>query len=402
MYAPNSPTSKPPRVNGSSENTGGDPPLTALSRLPLLLSLLLLATGCDVNLDSESAGDTTGSWLIPQEEVISGGPPKDGIPSIDDPQFEQAERTGYVGENRLITSIRIGGEIRAFPHQVMDHHEIANDAIGQTAYCMTYCPLTGTAVAWDRTISFDNTVDGDRNEGEIAEYGVSGLLFRNNLIPYDRITDTHYSQMQMRGVNGVREGTALNTYPLVQTTWSTWKEMYPESQVLTTDTGFERNYQGFLYGSRYSEEHTSPLFPVKHSDDRLPPKKRVHGILADRPADSDTDVTVYVIDRFAEGIELIRDRVGGEDVVIVGSSGKNLAVSFHPRLEDGTALQLEPVQDALPVVMEDQEGNRWDAFGYAVEGPRQGSRLTPTDSYNGYWFAWADFFPEPDIYSAEK
>ncbi|MFH5833282.1 DUF3179 domain-containing protein [Halalkalibaculum sp. DA384] len=352
-------------------------------------SLILVLAGCGSVFDSsDSSRGVEGDWLIPKDEIVDGGPGPDGIPSIDEPRFSPASGVGYVGNSRLVTGIKIGDTVKAYPHQVMDHHEIVNDAAGDLPYCLTLCPLTGTAIAWERTIN-----------GETVEFGVSGWLFRNNLIPYDRRTGSRYSQMQMRGVNGEESGSPLTTIQVVQTTWSTWKEMYPDSQVLTTDTGFSRDYSGFVYGrDYYRDEDSGTLFPVQNADSRLPNKARVHGIIAERPADQDAQVKVYQVGMFGEGVHLVTDQVEGLEVIIAGSSNHNFAVSFQARPEDGTELQFEAVQDALPVIMEDQEGNRWDLFGYAMEGPRKGERLRPTNSYTGYWFAWADFFPEVEIY----
>ncbi|MDX1636605.1 MAG: DUF3179 domain-containing protein [Balneolaceae bacterium] len=362
----------------------------------LSLALIVILSSCGSVSDSSSDsrakdGNTNSGWLIPSGEVVDGGPGKDGIPSIDNPRFSDAQNTGYVADSRLVTGIRIGDTIKAYPHQVMDHHEIVNDQAGSTAYCLTLCPLTGTAIAWDRMI-----------DGEIAEYGVSGRLFRNNLIPYDRKTDSRYSQMQVRGVNGSRAGSELNTLQVVQTTWATWKAMYPESEVLTTNTGFSRNYSGFLYGRGYYSGNSGTLFPVQHSDNRLPTKERLHGVIAERPADEDARVKVYEIDEFGEGVSIIEDQFNGEDIIIVGSSDKNFAASFKPLMADGTPRILEAVQDALPVVMEDQDGNRYDIFGYAVQGPRAGERLQRTFSYTGFWFAWIDFFPGLELYQTQN
>lgn len=202
-------------------------------------------------------------WLIPPEEVVDGGPGRDGIPSIEKPRYARAETINYLEEDRLVVGLKMNDMIKAYPHQILDYHEIVNAEIDDDKFSVTYCPLTGTAICWYRN--------------NVKEFGVSGLLFRNNLIVYDRSTGSRYSQMQMRAVNGPLSGTNLSTIPVVQTTWATWKSMYPESLILTTDTGYDRNYDQDLYGEKYREGDSATLFPVKNIDDRLPAKKRVHG-----------------------------------------------------------------------------------------------------------------------------
>lgn len=357
---------------------------------PLILFLLgILGTGaCNTTNESSTFNNERSNlefsdeWIISKEEVLDGGPGVDGIPSIDKPQFNDAANISYVDDDRLVVGIRLGNTVKAYPHEVLDYHEIVNDGIDSVRFALTYCPLTGTAIGWERN----------------TEFGVSGLIFRNNLIPYDRSTGSRYSQMQMRAVNGPLSGVKVAVIPVIQTTWKTWKSMYPQSQVLTTDTGFDRNYDEDLYGERYREEDSATIFPIKNRDDRLPAKKRVHGVIEGNLANEESEVRAYVIDEFGTGVNIINDDFADRKIVIIGSTDKDFAVSFFNTLDDGTELNPEAVQNSLPIVMKDKEGNRWDLFGYAVEGPRKGERLTPTLSYTGYWFAWADFFPRIEIY----
>jgi len=357
----------------------------------IFLLYLFVLPACNGSVESSTTNghknqpvNDSNDWLIPKDEIEDGGPGKDGIPSVDNPKFAEAQNTNYIDESRLVTGIKIDGAIKAYPHQVMDYHEIVNDQIGDVYFALTYCPLTGTAIAWKRNADL--------------EYGVSGLLFRNNLIPYDRNTDSRYSQMQMRAVNGPRSGFMLTTIPVIQTSWTTWKSIYPHSQVLTTKTGYNRNYNQDLYGKEYRDKDSAPLFPITNIDHRLPTKERVHGIIWGKLANEKANVRTYEIDKFGNGIHLIHDNFAGGPITIIGSSDKNFAVSFFNTLEDGAVLQFKAIQDSLPVIMKDQEGNYWDIFGYAIQGPRKGSRLKATNSYTGYWFAWADFFPDLEIY----
>ena len=334
-----------------------------------------------------------GEWLIPSDQVVDGGPGKDGIPSIDNPQFVPVSEANYVGDNRLVVGIKIDDVVRAYPHQMMDRHEIANDKIGNTSFALTYCPLTGTAIGWNRTIDSTTT-----------EFGVSGLLFRNNLIPYDRNTDSEWSQMQLRAVRDRLAGQTIETVDVIETIWATWKQMYPNSEVLALESGvFSNSAYGedqFLYGRDYGRGDSPPLFPRFNNDNRFPTKKRFHGVIASDTVRQNADVKLYDIDNLGSEISIIEDSFQGIDHIIVGSSSLNIAASFKT-MHNGTELNFEAVQDELPVVMTDQEGNKWDVFGYAVSGPREGEKLTPTKSYTGYWFAWVDFFPELEVHSVQ-
>ncbi len=357
--------------------------------IPVVALLVLLAgcdssTGADGGVDGGAIGD---NWLIPRAEVFDGGPGKDGIPSIDDPRFASASATSFVSPTRLVVGIRVGDTIRAYPHQVLDWHEIVNDEIAGVPIALTYCPLTGTGTAWHREVA-----------GGVTEFGVSGLLFRNNLVPYDRATDSRWSQFQLRGVAGELSGQQVETVQVVETTWETWLAMFPNSEVLTTNTGFLRDYQTYTYGRSYLTDPSQILFPVRNRDSRLDAKDRVHGILPRGSGDPAAVPRVYPLADFGDGVSLIEDTVAGVPYVVVGSTAADFAVAFERQLADGHNPMYRVVQAALPVILEDEEGNRWDVFGTAVEGPRRGQRLVPAPSFTGYWFGWADFFPGTEIY----
>ncbi len=357
----------------------------------ILATVSNLLSGCSdsVTVQNEGPGNErpqfSDDWIIPKEEVLDGGPGLDGIPSIDNPVFGNisSESLRFLKDDRLITGIRIGDEVRGYPHQILDWHEVVNDQIGGDYFAITYCPLTGTDIALKREAGM--------------EFGVSGLIFRNNLILYDRTFYSRYSQMQIRGVNGPMSGTQLETFPVIQTSWQVWKKMYPDSKILLPNTSFSFGYSGFLYGEDYLSGNSATVFPIKHQDNRLERKVRGIGII-EGVAQEDANVTFFPISNFGEGINLINHSTHRIEAVITGSTDKNFAVAFQRVLPDGKVLELTAVQGSLPVIMTDQEGNKWDLFGFAVGGPRKGKHLTPVLSYTGYWFAWADFFPGLSIY----
>ncbi len=284
----------------------------------LLLGTVML-TSCSLS-DSSSSFPSPDEkdWLIPVTEIMDGGPGKDGIPSIDKPDFAPASEIDYIPDDRMVIGVSINEELRAYPHQILDWHEIVNDETDNTAFSIVYCPLTGTGMCWNRTI-----------DGEITEFGVSGLLFRNNLIAYDRNTDSHWSQMQLRSVNGQHIERDIETFQVVETTWETWKQIYPQSMVHTTKTGHQRSYLAYTYGFDYSTNHNRILFPVQNPDNRFQNKDRVHGILGSLTSDDRRMVKVYPINDFGDGITLIKDTFETNDYLIAGSREFNFAAAFR-------------------------------------------------------------------------
>jgi hypothetical protein len=353
-------------------------------KLPILLIAVItfFFVSCSRDDLSSQTGADSSSWDIPEDEVLDGGPGKDGIPALTEPLFIPASEASYLSGDQLVLGYKDGSDIRAYPITVLDWHEIVNDKVNDFAFSVNYCPLTGTGIGWGREIN-----------GVETTFGVSGLLYNSNLILYDRETDSYWSQILLRAVHGELRGMEAKTFQLVETTWATWKQMYPETTVISTETGYSRPY-GFYPYRNYREDHNYFLFPFSPEDDRLDAKERVHGVIKNGSAKA------YRFETFAEGLTIVEDVLMGEPVVVAGNNDANFIVSFNRTLTDGTVMTFNPVSanNPLSAIMSDQEGNTWDVFGVAISGPREGQRLTSTTSFMGYWFAWGAFYPDLLIY----
>lgn len=329
-----------------------------------------IPTGTDVDLKS---------WLVPIEEVYDGGPGKDGIPALSNPQMTALSQASYLGDNDLVLGFKSGNDIRAYPHPILNWHEIINDDINGISVAITYCPLTGSGIGWNRKMN-----------GVTTTFGVSGLLYNANLIPYDRASDSYWSQMTLQCVSGVLKGNEPDLFKLVETSWKTWKELYPNSKVVSINTGFNRDFTRYPYGLYRTNDYL--IFPVNNTDSRLHKKERVLGVKIG------LKTKVYQISNFSDSIMIINDKINTSPVVIVGSKSKNFALAFFRRLPNGKELTFSPIQNALPVVMVDSEGTTYDIFGMGITGPRDGEQLLSPDSYIAYWFAWVAFHDDVDIY----
>lgn len=358
-------------------------------RAVLALGLVLLVSSCGGSgggggggggNDPNPGGGSSG-WLIPAGEVVDGGPGKDGIPAIDEPNFEAASTISSVAPDTLVVVTRYNDQVKAYPHDIMDWHEIVNDGSTDDPFSVSYCPLTGSAVAWK----------GDANQFR-RSYGVSGLLYNSNLIIYDRQTDSHWSQMLELAVEGQRRGETPDKVQVVEMTFDTLRQMYPNADVMTRETGWQnsRDYDRYPYGFYLS--HEGLLFPVEPVDNRLNLKSRVIGIR------NEAGSKVYQLDGFGTDTQAINDQIGSLNFVAVGNTDLDFAAIYDRELDDGSILAFTPLQDDLPNVMTDDEGNVWDIFGRATAGPRTGTQLKKTDSYTAFWFAWAAFFPDPQIH----
>lgn len=257
--------------------------------------------------------------VVPRDEIARGGPPKDGIPALLAPKFVAADDAGFLDPGDLVVGFQSGDEARAYPLRILNWHEVVNDSVGGAAIAVTWCPLTATAVVFDREIP-----------GATLTFGVSGLLYQSNVIVYDHQTDTLWSQLGESAIAGDHVGTSLVTLPAEVTTWSTWSRAHPRTKVLSADTGHRRDYSA----DPYATYHASPglMFPPGHRDPRLRDKQRVFGLAVGDEA------VAYPIDALPE--QPVADDVGGRPVRVThdATSGTTRAVdAASGRLLPGTA-----------------------------------------------------------------
>ena len=327
---------------------------------------------------------SSAEWLIPQQQVYDGGPGKDGIPAISDPEVISMDEVDFLNDDDLVIGFSHNGKYRAYPHNILDWHEIINDDLSGQPIAVTYCPLTGSGIGWNRVIA-----------GIETTFGVSGLLYNTNLIPYDRYTDSNWSQLGLKCVNGTLKGNNANVLPLIETTWKTWKEMFPESTVVSTNTGFSRSYGLYPYGN-YKTNHSSLLFPVSPMDDRLPAKERVLAIIDEQKA------KVYRFSEFENGTRIIVDEFADEEVIVIGNLEKNFISAFRNSLNNTKQNFVVNKNENQPIIFNDSKGNGYDFFGNVIEGPDQGSRLLKTNSFMAYWFSIGAFYSNPIIYNFQE
>lgn len=351
----------------------------------LIVTSIIFLAGCseEVSNPNGNPGDgqnnsQQGEWLIPDNEIRDGGPGRDGIPAISTPDFKNPGDINYLDDNDLVLGFVDGNDIRAYPHAILDWHEIINDNTENHSLAIIYCPLTGTGIGWDRVL-----------DGKETTFGVSGLLYNSNIIPYDRETNSNWSQLLNKSVNGQLIGEKAKTYNLFETTWKTWRQMYPSTKVVTTETGYNRDYQQYPYGGYKTSENL--IFPVSNSDPRLHPKERVLGVIFDDNA------RAYTFDNSVSGNKVTEDEFQSLKLVVVSNSDANFIVAFKRTLPDGTELNFEAVQDNLPVVLTDNEGTTWDVSGRGTSGPRTGEQLETVPQMMGYWFAFPAFYPDLEI-----
>lgn len=325
------------------------------------------------NPGSNEIENTSTVWTIPVEEVLDGGPGRDGIPALENPSMLLAQNASMLSDSDLILGYKNGDDVRAYQHSILDWHEIVNDNIGDVSVAITYCPLTGTGIGWNRIL-----------DGKETTFGVSGLLYQTNLIPFDRATKSNWSQILNESVNGSLEGKKADLITLVETDWKTWKTMFPNTTVVSLETGFSRTYGTYPYGN-YKTSNSTFFFPTP-KDDRLPLKDRVHAII------NDDFAKVYQFPDLQTS-SVIKDTFMDKNYLIVGNA--NFIASFELDANQDV-LDFEYIFDGTSdAVLQDNQGVQYNIFGEAISGSGQ---LKPSESFMGYWFSIPAFYTT-ELYS---
>ena len=296
----------------------------------------------------------------------SGGPGKDGIPSVDKPRFLTAEEGDRsLEEGDIVMGVFRNGEARAYPQKILVWHEIVNDTVGGDNISVTYCPLTGTGMGFLR---------GD------TEFGVSGRLVNSNMLMYDRATDTYWPQILATGIRGPLAGETLQEVGVVWTTWEKWKSRYPNSEVLSPRTGHARNYRQDPYGAYnpkngYYAAKSPPIMPVMNKASRkFPPKKEFFGIRTDTEA-------------LAVDMEILSQ----QGVMHYRSQGDVFLIVYDKGLDTAWAFKGPPEQVVEDISIGD--------IDFSTEGPKASGldSLEPVIGFKVFWFAWHAFYPKSVI-----
>ena len=278
--------------------------------------------------------------LVPMNEIVSGGPPRDGIPAIHQPVFESAIDARWLKNEDRVLGIEIAGEARAYPVRILNWHELVNDQIADQNFTISYCPLCGSGMVFATNIA-----------DTALEFGVSGLLYNSDMLLYDRNSESLWSQLLAKAISGPLKGTVLPQIPVMHTSWKHWRTLHPQTVVLSRDTGFKRDYRKSPYRG-YA--HSRKLyFKVNHKAPKTyHPKENILGI------ESDGKFKAYPFSELEKnGKTSFSDTFNGEKFVILWDRASKTAT------------------------VEDQSGH-------------------PYPTVVAFWFAWFTFHPETEVFEA--
>lgn len=326
--------------------------------------------------------------LIDLDRILSGGPPPDGIPPIDDPKFQAAASISWLAAEEAVIALEIDGEARAYPVQIMTWHEIVNDTIADVPVTIAYCPLCNSALVYDR-----------RLDDRILDFGTSGELFNSSLVMYDRQTESLWTHFDGQAVVGHLTGEQLDTFSIQMVSWARWLDANPDGLVLSRDTGFSRDYGRNPYQG-YDNPDDRPFLFDGNYDPRLEPKDRVIVVRdPDQPAVVLRLDDVFTAGTFAfeaHGRSLVAAVEPGtaspldSDGVDLGRDQGSSAV-FVSEL-DGNPVDLVRTDDGFH---DNNSGIVFDIFGQATDG--SDAQLESVEHLDTFWFAIAAFDPNAEI-----
>ncbi|MDP8923350.1 MAG: DUF3179 domain-containing protein [Chloroflexota bacterium] len=331
---------------------------------------------------------------VPLSEIQSGGPPRDGIPPIDQPTFVAPDvASAWLTDPEPVVVYEESGDARAYPLQILIWHEIVNDSVGGRPVAITFCPLCNTAIAFDR-----------RLDGVTYDFGTTGNLRNSDLVMWDRQTESWWQQITGEAIVGQLAGARLVPVPASITSFAEFKAAFPSGRVLSRETGYDRSYGRNPYLG-YDDVDSSPFLFSGQSDGRLRPMERVVTVALGGEA------AAYPFSQL-ESRGAVHDTVGGMPIVVLFRKGTASALdasSIAASRDIGAAGVFEPTLDGRPLtfrseagrLVDVETGSEWNTLGQATSGPLAGRRLPPIVHANHFWFAMAAFYPDVRIWQPE-
>ncbi len=370
----------------------------AISRMVLLvvvgwLGLSALGITQGQLLPSQSGWKTDfNKALVALREIQSGGPPKDGIPAIDEPRFVSPDAAAaWIDAREPVIVVQSGADARAYPLQILIYHEIVNDRVGGVPMAVTFCPLCNASIVFERTLG-----------GRVYDFGTTGMLRKSDLVMYDRQTESWWQQFTGRAIVGELAGTRLKPVPSSIVAFADFRQAHPQGRVLSRDTGYARPYGNNPYRG-YDAIDNIPFLLDQPADARLPAMERVLSV-----ADGDRyrlypfalfRQTPVINDQVASGPIVVMAQPGTLSVLDQGEIAASRAIysaaAFSRRLGD----RILDFEQRDGRVVDRVTGSVWNLLGQAVSGPLAGERLRIVDRGSHFAFAWLAFRPDSVIFS---
>ncbi len=346
----------------------------------VVLTTTTLACSDQLQTDGPLVCDINTDWVINVTTV-------DRIPSLTNPTLVNPDHqdAAYLLDTDRVMGLVVAGTPIAVPHNIQWWHEIVNLNVGDVHLAITHCPLTGSSLTFDRGAAGN------------AEFGVSGLLFMNNLMMYNRSEPISiWPQMSRSARCGDQTGTPLAMVPSIDMTWIGWKSLHPDTKVVGSNTGVDRDYRLYPYGDYRDADNLDLLFniPGKSRLQERPPKELILGIPA---GDSGgLGFPFGELDKLG-AIAVATAEMDGRPIVVFYDRVRSSAAAYFAETSFGeTTFRTEGGQ-----ILDNETDSAWRIDGLATGGVLAGETLVQVrDSFISYWFAWMSFHPKHELWIA--
>lgn len=342
---------------------------------------IVAVAGCD------SATGPLSDCSIPIEEFVDGGLERSEIPALSNPTVAGVNHIGvaFIPFNDRVIGITFNGQPLAIPHRILWQHEIVNLTIPGEKLVVSYSPLTGSSLVFDRSAAL------------VDSFGVSKYVYETNLVMADE-SGTLWPQMVAAASCGPRDGVRLKRVPHEEMTYGAWAQMHPDTWVVSRATGYDFFYTLYPYGDYEEPDNTELRFPIDGVvDTRRPPKERVLGIPS---SGGGIAFPLSLLDQLRDSVQIVvsvaNETLDGEPITVFWNAVARSAIPYRAAV-DGQTLTFEVVDGRR---RDRETGTRWDFFGEGFDGPLAGARLERIpDAFMAFWFAWADFYPDTDLWA---
>lgn len=328
-----------------------------MNRLTLILFIIVLgcSTSDNDNINESNEEITESLWCVPESSISGGFSSFELMESPNYSSVSEIDSRNFLNDNSKLALLKVDNKIYAYPYDYTNKYEVINDSFATEHLAITYCPFTESALCFDRKISSDS----------ILTLKASGFLHKDNLVPKDINSDFFWSQMKSSGIRHENKDEKIKTYNIVETIWLTVKEFYPTALVFNFDSNCE------TCDNNSTQLNLNNLFGVFNEH-----------VLEDT-------IHLFNYNSFSDNTKTERISVNNKNAIVVGNK-KNVFVNAFYIPSNTTFDALDDSE--FPLILSDNQGNKWDIFGYAIEGPKTGQKLASPKSYIAAGWAWEDFF----------
>ena len=310
---------------------------------------------------------------------------RDAIPPIYEPRFATAAETdAWLDDSDIVLGYADGDEAFAYPVKILNFHEMVSHQVNGHDILASYCPLCRSGIVYDRRLP--------GTEAALV-LGNTSALYESDMVMFDHQTGSYWNQISGEAIVGSLTGQRMSILPAQMTTWSMWKSLYPDTQALSEDTGFNRNYRRDPFADYGAELNSGGrfFFPVSDAgrDPRLDPGEIVLGL--------EVDGVRRAYPLALLGDDVVQDTIGQSSVVIFSSTDGPSGASYSPEI-DGRELTFifEGGQ------IQDQEtGSSWNMAGQAISGELSGAQLKPLPARSTFWFSLVANYPDIEVYATD-